>query len=66
MDFGTRTGSVCGQPFRVADWRCAMGEDFITVEVDDHGFGRLQFELPLDITDEEIPALAWDEPTLSL
>ena len=31
-----------------------MGEDFITLEIDDHGFGRLQFELPLDVTPAEI------------
>ena len=31
-----------------------MGEDFITLEVDHHGCGRLQFELPLDVTDAEI------------
>ncbi len=34
-----------------------MGEDFITLEVDDDSCGRLQFELPLDITDEEIAYL---------
>ena len=31
-----------------------MDEDFITLEVEEEGRGRLQFELPLDITDEEI------------
>ena len=31
-----------------------MDEDFITLEVEEEGCGRLQFELPLDITDEEI------------
>ena len=31
-----------------------MVEDFITSEVEEEGCGRLQFELPLDITDEEI------------
>jgi hypothetical protein len=30
-----------------------MDEDFITLEVEEEG-GRLQFELPLNITDEEI------------
>src|SRR5678815_411484 len=54
MDFRTKSGSVCRQPFRVAGWRCAMDEDFITLEVEEEGRGRLQFELPLDITDEEI------------
>ena len=34
-----------------------MGEDFITLEVDHHGFGRLQFELPLDVTAAEIAYL---------
>jgi hypothetical protein len=31
-----------------------MDEDFITLEVDDDGCGRLHFELPLDVTDEEV------------
>ena len=31
-----------------------MDEDFITLEVDDDGCGRLQFELPLDVTAAEI------------
>ena len=31
-----------------------MDENYITLEVDDEGCGRLQFELPLDITDAEI------------
>jgi hypothetical protein len=31
-----------------------MDEDFITLEVEEEGCGRLQFELPLDITDVEI------------
>ena len=44
-------------PFRVAGWRCGMDEDFITLEVEEEGCGRLQFELPLDITDEEIAYL---------
>jgi hypothetical protein len=32
----------------------AMVEDFITLEVAEEGCGCLQFELPLDITDEEL------------
>ena len=28
-----------------------MDEDFITLEVEEEGCGRLQFELPLDITE---------------
>ena len=37
-----------------------MDENYITLEVDDEGCGRLQFELPLDITDEEIAHIkAW-------
>jgi hypothetical protein len=31
-----------------------MDEDFMTLEVEEEGCGRLQFELPLDVTDEEI------------
>ena len=54
MDSRTKGGSVCRQPLRVADWRCAVDEDFITLEVEEEGCGRLQFELPLDITDAEL------------
>ena len=28
--------------------------EVITLEIDDHGCGRLQFELPADATDEEV------------
>ena len=28
-----------------------MDEEFITVEIDDDGCGRLRFELPLDVTE---------------
>jgi hypothetical protein len=31
-----------------------MGEDFLTLDVDVEAFGRLQFELPLDVTAAEI------------
>ena len=31
-----------------------MDENYITLEVEEEGCGRLQFELPLDITDEEV------------
>jgi hypothetical protein len=34
-----------------------VDEDFITLEVEEEGCGRLQFELPFDITDEEIAYL---------
>jgi len=31
-----------------------VDEEFITVEIDDDGCGRLKFELPLDVTEAEI------------
>lgn len=33
------------------------GTEFVTVEIDLDGRGRLQFELPADVTDEEIAYL---------
>lgn len=42
-EFPYREWSVCRQPFRIAGWRFAMGEN---LGVDDEGCGRLQFELP--------------------
>ena len=37
--------------------RYRIDDAFITLEVDDEGCGRLQFELPSDVTDEEIAYL---------
>ena len=37
-----------------------MDQDFITLEVEEEGCGRLQFELPLDITDEEVAYMGDD------
>ena len=31
-----------------------VDDEFITVEIDDNGCGRLKFELPLDVTEAEI------------
>ena len=31
-----------------------VDDEFITVEIDDDGYGRLKFELPLDVTEAEI------------
>lgn len=31
-----------------------VDDEFITVEIDDDGRGRLKFELPLDVTEAEI------------
>ena len=33
------------------------GTEFLTVEIDLNGCGRLQFEVPPDVTDEEIEYL---------
>ena len=37
-----------------------VDDEFITVEIDDNGCGRLKFELPLDVTEAEMStSRAW-------
>ena len=54
MDFRTNSGSVSAHRFGLRTGDAPLDEDFITLEIEEESCGRLQFDLPSDITDEEI------------
>ena len=61
-DFGVLTLTSAlktGQCPPTVDCRCAMGQDFKTLEVADDGCGRLQFDLSLDQLEGTLGARPW-------
>ena len=60
MDRSLQARAVCAVP----SGAIPVNDEFIALEIDDDRCGRLQFELPLDITDAEIEYIRRLVPSL--